>query len=263
MKTLTNTKRLIKKAYNRIWMIRRLKSMDCPVPLMIKLLQQSIIPVLETGVQCWGSMITQHEENLFERVIKTCLHVIYGDKYSRYQSALKRAGLDTMKNRRSKLILKFTIKAYNSEKFNNWFKAEDDKNRNTRAIRKLVKEVPSRTKRYEKSPIPHMARILNDNQENILKLDIQIQCDHCPHKFSSKLNLKHHMKYRHEEINPPIISHPTTTKPVTNNVNCEQCGKTLFSRANLKQHIKSKHKNSVNDDIPDNGIEAIVCNSPA
>ena len=176
--------------------------MDCPRNEMIQVLQQTIIPSLETGVQFWGHMITQEESKIIEKVLKTSLHLIFGLSYSSYKSALKRAGLITMKERREKLILKFTLKTYENEKFKKWFK-EFEKSSNTRNNKQIVEEVRTRTQRYANSPIPQMAKIINMNYKEIRhpslseKKEAEFKCEHCGQKFSSDVNMRKHYKYKH------------------------------------------------------------------
>ena len=60
--------------------------------------------------------------------------------------------MKSLKNRREDLCLNFAKKALKSEKFRNWF-CRSDRNIDTRAKFPL-KEVYTRTRRYEKSPFP-------------------------------------------------------------------------------------------------------------
>ena len=71
LKTISNTENICRKAYKRMWVIRRLKSMNCPESEMLEVLQQQIISVCEVGVAYWGPMITQNVNNMLERTLKT------------------------------------------------------------------------------------------------------------------------------------------------------------------------------------------------
>ena len=60
LKTITNTESMCKKAFNRVWILRRLS-------------------------------------NMLERVLKTALHIIYQDQYQSFKNALKFANISSLK----------------------------------------------------------------------------------------------------------------------------------------------------------------------
>ena len=43
-------------------------------------LREQIVSICEVGVAWWGPMITKHESNMLERVLKTGLHVMINIK---------------------------------------------------------------------------------------------------------------------------------------------------------------------------------------
>ena len=47
MKTISNTEYICKRAYKKIWLLRRLNSMGCPVPELLDVLQQQVISICE------------------------------------------------------------------------------------------------------------------------------------------------------------------------------------------------------------------------
>ena len=53
MKTISNTEYICKRVYKRMWIIRRLKSLGCPVPELLVVLQQQIISICEGSVPFW------------------------------------------------------------------------------------------------------------------------------------------------------------------------------------------------------------------
>ena len=93
MKTISNTEFICKKAYRRMWILRRLKSLGCPEAEMLDVLKQQIISICEGSVSFWGPMITKNESNMLERCLKTCLHIIYQDKYLSFNHALTLANI--------------------------------------------------------------------------------------------------------------------------------------------------------------------------
>ena len=65
---------------------------------------------LEQSSVVWQSSITKQCENNLERVQKSALKVILGEKYVSYDNALKVLGLQSLKERRAELCLKFAKK---------------------------------------------------------------------------------------------------------------------------------------------------------
>ena len=121
MKTISNTEYICKRVYKRMWIIRRLKSLGCPVPELLVVLQQQIISICEGSVPFWGPMITQAESNMLEQCLKTGLHIIYQEQYTSFSQVLKLAGLKSLKMRRLELITRFGKSAIRNEKYKNWF----------------------------------------------------------------------------------------------------------------------------------------------
>ena len=82
LRTTSNTDYICQRAYKRMWILRRLKSLGCPTAELLDVLQQQIISILEGGVPYWGPMISKNESNQLERCLKTGLHIIYQSQYT-------------------------------------------------------------------------------------------------------------------------------------------------------------------------------------
>ena len=54
LKTISNTEYICKRAYQRLWILRRLKSLGCPIPELLDVLRQQIISICEGSVAYWG-----------------------------------------------------------------------------------------------------------------------------------------------------------------------------------------------------------------
>ena len=121
LKTTSNTNYICKRAYKRMWVLRRLKSLGCPTKELVDVLKQQVISILEGNVSYWGPMISQNESNQLERCLKTGLHVIYQNEYTSFNHALRLAKIQSLKFRRFKLLTSFGKKAQKSEKHKNWF----------------------------------------------------------------------------------------------------------------------------------------------
>ena len=99
-----------------------------------------------------------------ERVQKTALAVIRGEYHTSYSDALIKFGLETLEDRREKLCLKFALKAYRNPKFTSWF-VTNIPEVNTRSVKTHLKQIHTRTKRFEKSPIPYLTNLLNSHMK--------------------------------------------------------------------------------------------------
>ena len=53
-----------------MWILRRLKSLGCPIPEFMGVLREQIVPICKVGVPWWGPMTTKHENHMLERVLK-------------------------------------------------------------------------------------------------------------------------------------------------------------------------------------------------
>ena len=89
---------------------------------LVDIYVKQIRSVLELAVPVWHSGITLIEQVDIERIQKSASHIILGENYISYKEALTTLGLDTLRNRRDKLCLKFGKKAEKHDKFRNWFK---------------------------------------------------------------------------------------------------------------------------------------------
>ena len=155
----SNTESLVNRAYQKMWILRRLKTMGATKKVMRLIYFQHIRSILEFGVAAWNSAITLNESKKLERVQKVALRLIYGRIFS-YTALLKTAKLCKLSKRREKLCLEFAKKAAQHPKFKDWFKQVNvgqPKNRAKYAV------TLSRLKRLEKSPIPYLTNLLNKN----------------------------------------------------------------------------------------------------
>ena len=163
LKTCSNTESIIKKAYARMWVIRRLKGMGATRARLLDVLQKQVLSVLNLGVPAWDCLLTEQEKDDFERVLKTGLKIIWGKDYTSFHSILHESNLKTMKQVREKIMQKFVRKTIIHDKFRRWFSSDSIPRMNTRTgNRTTFKPVPARKGFYQKSPIPTMTRLANN-----------------------------------------------------------------------------------------------------
>ena len=160
MKWHANTANLVDRAYSRVWILRRLKNLGTGVPELLDVYRHQIRSILELAAPVWHSSLTLDDRTDIERVQKSSLQIILGDRYLTYKNALQTANLKSLEQRRNQLCLKFTSKAVKNPKHRNWFKV-NKKVTNTRQSQPTFCPVFSRTVRFQKSPISFMTNLLN------------------------------------------------------------------------------------------------------
>ena len=136
--------------------------MGASIEDLLDLYEKHVRSILEYAAPVWHSSLKGEDRLKLERVQKSALRIIIGEKYQSYTSALKMTGTKTLFERRRQLCLKFARKSLKSNKFKSWFKP-NTKNQATRQVQSKFCEVYSRLDRYETSPISYLTRLLNND----------------------------------------------------------------------------------------------------
>ena len=158
LKWSRNTEEMVKRAYRKLWMLRRLKQFGAQVPELLLVYVAQIRCLLEYVVPVWQGAITEKERTDLERVQKSALRIILGEQYGTYNKALKTSGLLDLETRRVNICNKFAQKATKNKKHQNWFKLKpQSKTRNN--IKYCIPR--TRTERLKKSSIPYLTSLLN------------------------------------------------------------------------------------------------------
>ena len=95
-----NTEYICKKAYKRIWILRRLRTLGVSPSFILDVYIKEIRSVLELAVPAWHSGLTRKQSVLIERVQK--VRIILGDFSIGYRAALSTLGLESLETRRVK-----------------------------------------------------------------------------------------------------------------------------------------------------------------
>ena len=156
----SNTEYIVKRCNSKLWILRRLKRMGATKEDLLDAYIKQERSILEYAVPVWHSSITGVQRLDLERIQKSAFHIILGELYVSYSSALKQLSMVTLNARRIKLCKKFVKKSVKNEKFTKWFKINSKINF-TRLKQPKYCEVFSRTARYKKSPISYLTRLLN------------------------------------------------------------------------------------------------------
>ena len=129
---------------------------------------------LEQSAVLWHSSITQKCQNNLERVQKSALKIILGDNYVSYDNALKVLKLQSLKERREELCIKFADKCLQVPKLSRMFPrnlhGHDMKKRSSECFQ--VKR--GLTNRLRNSAIPYMQRLLNEKEKRRREICRQI-----------------------------------------------------------------------------------------
>jgi hypothetical protein len=155
-----NTDYMVGRCNSKLWTIRRLKKLGANQEDLLDVYCKQIRSILEFAVPVWNSSITGENISQIERIQKTALHIILGDRYRSYSTALRLSGLDKLSNRRRKICLTFARKALKHQKFSSWFKP-NTKTTVTRQKQPKFCSAFSRTTRFEKSPLSSLTELLN------------------------------------------------------------------------------------------------------
>ena len=160
LKWRANTVEMVKKAYNRLWIIKRLKAHGASIADLLEVYNKQIRSILEFGVPVWNPSLTKEDSCEIERVQKAFLHIALGNDYLDYENALIKTNLEKLKDRRVSLCRTFAKKSFKHPKHKHWFQPSKDAP-NTRSVKPPLKEPLSRLARYRNSPIPYLTRLLN------------------------------------------------------------------------------------------------------
>ena len=150
---------MCKRAFARVWMLRRLKPLGASTKELMEVYITQIRCLLEFAVAVWSPGLTKAQINQIERVQKCALAVILD--YLSYNHAIEVVGVKTLAERRQDLCLKFAEKALKHSKFSNWFAQNEPVNIVTRSKKTTLKPVQTRTNRFTKSPIAYLTDLLN------------------------------------------------------------------------------------------------------
>ena len=165
-----NTDSLVKRAYGRMQLLRKVASFTSNKEDLLQIYKLFVRPILEQSCNVWTSSLTQESSDALERVQKAAFKVILGTNYKTYEEAQEILQTTNLKQRRNKLCLNFAKKCVRNPKFQNLFPLNKKK-----SVMKLRKQEKFKidhinTERLKKSAIPHMKRILNEHYNNEKKI---------------------------------------------------------------------------------------------
>ena len=150
-----NTEFIIKKAYKRLEIIRKLYEFNVPIPDLVNIYTLYVRSVLEFNCCVWHFNITQEESLNIERVQKNSLRLILKENYISYENALNITNLQTLEKRRLNLCKRFAVKCTKDKRTSGMFPLDLTRHSNKYQV------MFARNERLLNSAIPQMQRILN------------------------------------------------------------------------------------------------------
>ena len=116
--------------------------------------------ILELAVPVWHPGLTRKESLQIEGIQKIAMKIILQEGYITYQLACTTLGAETLEKRRTKLCLTFASK--NLKSSNSLF-TKLKPSVQTRQKSDLVQEYSCNFGRFQRSSLPYMAKLLNEN----------------------------------------------------------------------------------------------------
>ena len=109
LKWYENTTYITKKAFSRLWVLRRLKNMGASKA--VDVYNKQIRSVIEYASVGWNAGLTIDNKNQIERVQKSTFSVKLGHKYNSFEEACSELKMQRLVVRRKGLALKFAQNA--------------------------------------------------------------------------------------------------------------------------------------------------------
>ena len=164
-----NTKHLVKKAYSRMELLRKVSEFCKSVQDRLHIYKTYVRSVVEQSSVVWHSSLTRQNTTALERVQRVAVRIILEGKHS-YKEGLTILNIPTLKERREILTARFANKCLKNKNTSDMFKLNILKtNMKLRNINKF-REVQSKTSRLYKSALPYMTRVLNKEHKEKEKL---------------------------------------------------------------------------------------------
>ena len=158
-----NTKNIVKKANARMELLRRVASFGASIEDMKTIYFLFIRSLLDQSATVWHSSLTEENCADLERVKKSAVKIILGDKYVGYKNSLLKLDMENLSDRRNDLCLKFAKKCVKNPKTKHMFPETMKKHHmETRMPDKFLVQ-HANTERFRKSSIIYMQHLLNEN----------------------------------------------------------------------------------------------------
>ena len=156
-----NTSEIVKRANQRMQLLNRAAKFTSNINDLKRVYLTYILNLLDQSAVVWHSSLTIKNRNDIERVQKVAVRIILGKNFRNYNDGLKILHLQNLNDRRENFCLKFAQKCLKNDKVKNMFPLKLNQMKKRKSEKFKVKF--SKTKRYRKSAIPYMVKLLNIN----------------------------------------------------------------------------------------------------
>ena len=158
-----NTSALVKKANARMELLRKVASFGTGVEDLKTVYIVYIRSLLEQSATVWHSSLTEENRSDLERVQKSAVKVILGNKYEDYQKALSKLDLENLNDRRDILCRNFALKSTKNPRTKKMFPVNEKTHTMKSRKPEKFKVFHANTSRYQNSSIIYMQKLLNEN----------------------------------------------------------------------------------------------------
>ena len=165
-----NTSEIVKKANKRMPILTKSSAFTTNRQDLKRIYLTYILSVLDQSAVVWHSSLSQKNTKDLERIQKVAVRIIMGKNFSNYKESLSQLNLKTLSARREEMCLNFAKKCQKNYKVKNMFSKKMKSHAMKKRGQELYKVKLMKTKRYQKSAIPYMVRLLNIDNEKRKKI---------------------------------------------------------------------------------------------
>ena len=159
-----NTHNIVKKANASMELVRKLSSFGASEEDLKHVYILFVRSLLEHSATVWHSSLTEENSEDLERVQKSAVNIILGNKNLDYEKSLAKLNMETLKERREYLCLSFALKCTRNTKTKHMF-PESIKIHQMETRRPEKYQVQhANTERLKKSAVIYMQNLLNENE---------------------------------------------------------------------------------------------------
>jgi hypothetical protein len=152
-------KNLVQKFHSKIWVVRNLMKAGWNKHDVCKLYKTVVLSTLEYLSPVYHSLLSVAQEKQLENMQKKSLKMIFGWDLQ-YEDLLVAAGLESLKTRREKRVVRFARKCEKNERFFKLWLEPNVTEVNTRHPNKY-KEAKAKTMREDRNPVNYLTKVLN------------------------------------------------------------------------------------------------------
>ena len=154
----------MKKSNSRMELLRRVASFGTGVEDLKNVYFLFVRSQLEQSAVVWHSSLSEENKSDLERVQKSAVKIIMGEKYQSYQKSLALLDMETLEDRRENLCLKFAQRCLKNDKAKKMFPINQKSGMKTRKMEKYHVQ-HANTDRLQNFALIYMQNLLNENEK--------------------------------------------------------------------------------------------------